>query len=209
MRCFMKWKKLIEAGDLIAPFKLVHVDAHSDLGIGNLSWAYLHSDFLSLEVSERPRARQGDDGINFASFLAFAFGCRWISETDFVINHAWHDDIPRALLSQKSYELTEEKAPLGVLPYGDYKLEIELMQLPEWDPVTSVWNTMEERKPIGEPRVPFNIVTLENLGTRYANTSWDFVFLSHSPGYVPSYADHLLNLIARYIRTPVRALDAV
>ena len=124
---FYKWKTLIERGDLTVPFKVVHVDAHSDLGMGSSSWTYLHSEFLSMDLRDRPNAREGDDGINFGSFLAFALGCRWISGVDFVVNHSWHDDIPRALLSQESYDLVEEKAPLSVLPYADYNLEIELL----------------------------------------------------------------------------------
>lgn len=196
---FFEWKKLIERGELAVPFKVVHVDAHSDLGLGSLSWTYLHSQFLAMDVYDRPKARQGDDGINFGSFLAFALGCRWISEVDFIVNHNWHDDIPRVLLSQDSFNFVEDKSPLSVLPYGDYNLEIELMQTPEWDPMTSVWNMMEVRKPIGEPRIPFNIITVESVGTRYSHASWDYVFVSHSPGYVPSYADHLLALIGGYI----------
>lgn len=196
---FYQWKNLIEARELVVPFKVVHVDAHSDLGLGCLSSTYLHSEFLSIEVSNRPKARYGRDGINFGSFLAFAFGCRWISEADFVINHNWHDDIPRHLLSQESYELVEERAPTSVLPYGDYELEIEIMRTSRSDDGTITWDIMEERKSIGEPTVPFNIVSLENVGARYSDTKWDYVFLSHSPGYVPSYADHLLEQIGKYI----------
>lgn len=196
---FYKWKELIERGDLAVPFKVAHVDAHSDLGMGSLSWPYLHSQFLSLEIRERPNARAGNDGINFGSFLAFALGCRWISEVDFIVNHNWHDDIPRDLLSQESYKFVDDKSPLSVLPYADYNLEIELMQTPEWDPMSSMWNIMDVRKPIGEPRIPFNIITIESVGIRYSQASWDYVFLSHSPGYVPSSADHLLELIGGYI----------
>jgi hypothetical protein len=115
---FYQWKTLIEANELTVPFKIVHVDAHSDLGMGFHSWPYLHSEFLSMDVRERPGARRGDDGVNFGSFLAFAVGCRWISEIDFVINPNWLDDIPRYLLSRPSYELVEARSPMGVLQYG-------------------------------------------------------------------------------------------
>jgi hypothetical protein len=196
---FYHWRNLIDRRELAAPFRVVHVDAHSDLGMGFPSWAYLHSEFLSMSISERPNAKKGDWGVNFGSFLAFAFGCRWISQADFVINRNWHDDIPRTLLSQKSHELVEEKAPNGVLPYGGYELEVELMQTPIWDPMTSLWDSMEVRKPIGEPRVPFNIIPAESVGDRHAHTGWDYIFLSHSPGYVPRSADHLLDHIGEYI----------
>ena len=110
---FYHWKNLIETRRLAVPFKVVHVDAHSDLGMGFPSWAYLHSEFVTTSVQDRPNAKKGACGINFGSFLAFAFGCRWFSQADFVINRNWHDDIPRTLLSQSAYELTEAKAPNG------------------------------------------------------------------------------------------------
>ena len=103
---FYHWKHLIDRRELMVPFRVVHVDAHSDLGMGFPSWAYLHSEFLSMAISDRPNAKKGDWGINFGSFFAFAFGCRWISQADFVINRNWHDDIPRIVLAQKSYELS-------------------------------------------------------------------------------------------------------
>jgi hypothetical protein len=196
---FYQWRALIDSGELIFPFRLVHVDAHSDLGMGFPSWTYLHSDFLSLKPADRSSAQRGDYGVNFGTFLAFALGCRWISEADFIINRNWHDDILRSLLSQQSYEFVEERSPTGVLPYGKYDLEIELMQTPKWE-YTSCWDPIEKRKPIGEPRIPFNILPVETLDDRYSKIKWDYVFLSHSPGYVPSYADHLLRHIGRYIR---------
>lgn len=47
---FYQWKRRIEAEELATPFKVVHVDAHSDLGMGSISWPYLHSEFLDLKV---------------------------------------------------------------------------------------------------------------------------------------------------------------
>jgi hypothetical protein len=99
-----------------------------------------------MEVSSRPNARQGNEGINFTNFLAFALGCRWISKVDFIINHNWREDIPRRLLSQQSYEFIKERAPMSALPYGDYNLEVEIMRIPIWDDITSAGDTMEERK---------------------------------------------------------------
>jgi hypothetical protein len=62
------------------------------------------------------------------------------------------------------------------------------------------WNLIERRSQEGEPRIPLNIITIENVGDRYARTSWDYVFLSRSPGYVPSYADHLVAQISKCIK---------
>ena len=190
---------MIKTSELRTPFKVIHVDAHSDLGMGFPSWTYLHDEILSRDVAERPEANEGPYGVNFGSWLAFAIGCQWISQLDFVINRNWHDDIPRFLLSDASYEAISVKAPLGVLPYGNYKLAIELMHIPSL--IDSSENAvMRARTKRGEPTIPFNILTIENLGVRYSNTKWDYIFLSHSPGYVPISADPLLELIGGYVK---------
>jgi len=122
------------------------------------------------------------------------------SEIDFIINRNWHDDIHPYLLSGPSYKLVDERSPANVLPYGDYDLTLELMRIESPD-LMNEGNLIERRKPVGEPRVPLNIITIENIGDRYSNTSWDYVFLSRSPGYVPSYADHLVDQISKYIQS--------
>jgi hypothetical protein len=195
---FYLWKKLIESEKLSAPFNVTHVDAHADLGLG-FDLNYLHTDFLSLPLAERPDALRGDKGINLGSYLSFAVGCRWISGIDFVVNRNWSDDIPRWILSEKSFELIDPK--LSPMPYDNYQLEIELKQIDKANISTlnSDRDFFNHSRTVGEPIVPLNIITTESIGKRFADREWDFVFLSHSPGYVPSFADHLLSVVGSYI----------
>lgn len=198
---FYKLKDLIEKDKLDKPFNLVHVDAHSDLGMG-FDWKYLHSTFLDLPVIERHNAKGGDDGINYGNFVSFALGCRWISTLDLVINKNWHDDIPRKLLSKKTFEIAKKKSIQDCLPYGDYKFEIELQKIDEnviEDIVYKQINFFDVCKKIGEPTIPLNIITIEKLSNRYSKMKWDYIFLTHSPGYVPSSADYLLQQIGNFI----------
>lgn len=51
----------------------------------------------------------------------------------------------------------------------------------------------------GEPVIPLNIVEAELAAGRYTDIQWDYVFLSHSPGYVPRKADARLSVIGAYI----------
>ena len=39
--------ELIQNGNLIIPFEIVHIDAHSDLGFGDCGWLYLMTKYLS------------------------------------------------------------------------------------------------------------------------------------------------------------------
>jgi hypothetical protein len=55
------------------------------------------------------------------------------------------------------------------------------------------------RKPIGEPRIGYNIIHQDTIAGRYAGQEWDYVFLAHSPGYTPTSADKLLSIIGEFI----------
>jgi hypothetical protein len=198
---FFAWRDAIARKILRPPFFVCHVDAHSDLGMGTASWVYLHSDFLELEVSKRAYPREGKEGLNLGSFMSYAIGNRWISRVDFVASESWCDDIPRCLLSDSS--LSHETGSLK----PNVELEVELMHVPR-DTVRGLryrsdicTEFKKVRKSVGEPSVPFSILDGKNLGGRYSAYSWDFVFLSRSPGYVPTSGDELLPGIRAYIKT--------
>jgi hypothetical protein len=46
--------------------------------------------------------------------------------------------------------------------------------------------------------VPLNIISYKSLSNRYRDVHWDFVFLPHSPGYVPTAGDALIPVIVSY-----------
>lgn len=194
---FYAWRDGIDRGLLKPPFFVCHVDAHSDLGMGTPSWVYLHSDFLELELKQRRFPMEGDWGLNFASFMPYAIGNRWISRIDFITSESWQDDIPRALLSDGFPPIDAEffRPPVH--------LEIELMHAPRILIERNHYLTdfTKIRKRIGEPVIPFDLLNCQSIEDRYSTTEWDFVFLSHSPGYVPHSADALLPVISSHINT--------
>lgn len=192
---FYQWRDLIEREKLTSPFFVCHVDAHADLGVGGSSWVYLHSDFLELPLSERRNPMEGDTGLNFGSFMSFAIGNRWINQVDFVAPTFWRDDISQ-------FQLTEEHlARQGEFIKPGVELHIELMHIPrrQFDPISPAKDILKSRRSIGEPKIPFNIVPQNSVAHRYERVKWDYVFLSHSPGYVPTTADALLPIISAYI----------
>src|ERR1700733_3101146 len=76
---FFYWRRVIAQGRLTVPFFITHVDAHSDLGSGTPGWVYLHSEFLKLSLAQRSHPKEGDWGMNFANYMAFAIGNRWFN----------------------------------------------------------------------------------------------------------------------------------
>ncbi len=50
---FYRWGEAIDAGRMAAPFEVVHVDAHADLGLGDSSYAYLMGELAFQPIEER------------------------------------------------------------------------------------------------------------------------------------------------------------
>ncbi|MHA2129556.1 MAG: peptide arginase family protein, partial [Promethearchaeota archaeon] len=91
---FFFWRELILMKKLDIPFELVHIDAHSDIGVADWGWIYITSDLLKKPIEER---MYPDDsvlfGINEANYLAFALACRWIKKIIFVLHPKWENDL--------------------------------------------------------------------------------------------------------------------
>ncbi|SRR6266508_3521710 len=189
---FFIWRELLQRNAITKPFFVCHVDAHSDLCMGSTACIYLHSDFLELPLLQRQYPKEGDDGINFANYISFAIGNRWIYEIDFIVPFFWQDDIPWWSLADESINCPRETFRKGT------QLQIELMYAPRKE-IRKRYDFPKIRKPIGEPKVPLNIIPCKSLLNRYRDVHWDFVFLSHSPGYTPTASDALIPVIESYI----------
>ena len=51
------WEELIEQRRLTAPFEVIHVDSHADLGLGFPTSIFLQSAFITLPIETRQRIR--------------------------------------------------------------------------------------------------------------------------------------------------------
>lgn len=50
---FYMWGEAIQAGQIAAPFEVVHVDAHADLGLGDASYAYVMTQLAFEPIEHR------------------------------------------------------------------------------------------------------------------------------------------------------------
>jgi hypothetical protein len=189
---FFVWRELLRRGAMTEPFFVCHVDAHSDFCMGSPACAYLHSEFLELPLLQRRRPKEGAEGIDFANYMSFAVGARWISQIDFIVPPFWQVDIPWWSLTDDFIDCADETLRRGA------QVQIELMYAPR-EKIMSCDSFSKIRKPVGEPKAPLNIIPYKSVLDRYRDAHWDFVFLSHSPGYVPASGDELIPVIARYI----------
>ncbi len=185
---FVKWREAIEAGILVPPFHVTHVDAHADLGLGDNGYMYLMSSLLFEEVEDRCYpivgslgGAEGGVGLAASNWLLFAIACRWISDLVYVVN-------------------SEGNGRPGDLLYfvmEGFNLDASQIQL-------AAVERAELRKAIGSyPGRPGKIERLEPpISFTYlgwpkfqAAEVFDFVFLAHSPEYTSPEADPIFDLI--------------
>lgn len=178
---FYFWRELILAGSLETPFEVVHVDAHSDTGLGDSGYLYVANNLLHLP----PQERINPDQLYAGNYMIKAIACQWVSNIVFVLHPKWNNDIPRFHMK----DLTSVSGHTS----GQF-------QLKKYDPtILNVFtlDRIDNITPLGlEPEVPFSLVEQ----SRYVEDKpFDYIVLSHSPDYTPASADALLPIIMEYI----------
>ena len=80
------WKRQMRIGMLSRPFSVVHVDAHSDLGIGRPGPGFVLNNVLGIPPSERDDLNRyyAQKQLDEANYLLFALAFRWIDRLTLV-----------------------------------------------------------------------------------------------------------------------------
>jgi len=183
---FHLWKQLIDKGQLTVPFRVYHVDAHADLGLGDCSWTYILGDLVHKPIDQRTDIpMSGSEKLNCGNYLAFSIANRWIDRLNFIINPSWRDDIHGCYVNIQD--------PVS---YGHHDLAIQLkLYTPEQ--IDEMGITRSEPEPLGyEPEVPFEIIPYEDFNHR---GEFDYIFLSKSPTYTTPATDVLIPVILEYM----------
>jgi hypothetical protein len=179
---FDRWHDAIETGQLAAPFHFTHLDAHADLGLGASGYAHLLTDLVHRPVEQRTTPKRGDDGLHSGNFLAYAIGCRWITDVDYVFGPGGGSDLMPYLMD------------------GYYDVEHgpgrkDLVRLPHlWpDDIDHLLYRHGRPSPTCfEPAVGFRSTRTEHFR---AADGYDIVCLTRSPDYTPPTADALYDAI--------------
>lgn len=167
------WAELMDRGELIAPFHVTHVDAHSDLGIGHPGPGYVLYNVLSLppkrrlELDRFYRERKLDE----ANYLLFALAARIVGCLENVRRPFSRADVPSQILT----------------PDGAH------IRLPQSFP------DLFERINGPEPLVPYK--EYKEDGSFTAAAPYDFISLAISPRYAPQAADGLIPIFKEYMRS--------
>ncbi|OZC91750.1 hypothetical protein CH254_04530 [Rhodococcus sp. 06-412-2C] len=185
---FYRWRGVIDSGVLAAPFHVTHLDAHADLGSGDLGYKYLMTSLLLRDHRERshPDPPPGKVGVTEGNFLLFAIACRWISDLSYIYGDGGGSDELRFVMQ-------------------GFNLESDSIQLACMSPkeLSAMVSSPRGRPPSIEhlePAVPYNSQNWRNF---QADQPYDFVCLTRSPQYSPATADPLFEVIADLFIEPI------
>ena len=166
---------------LKAPFRLVHVDAHADLGLGDAGYAEIVENVLHRRVEDRA------DNLRYfglGNWLAYAIANRWIGEVIFLrepdpgidgelMAHFFCNSPDYSVLQMRP--LTERQF-LNL----DHSNRHEFAGLPTEEPAVRWTRVSEADFALSQPP--------------------DLVFTCLSPEYSPPKADPIFDLVQRFIR---------
>tara|TARA_Y100001934_G_scaffold45195_1_gene54682 strand:- start:16846 stop:17598 length:753 start_codon:yes stop_codon:yes gene_type:complete len=179
---FFHWRRMLRKGTLKAPFEVIHIDAHADMGLGNNSCLYIAEDLLK-EPAGRRRVPTGPESweLGDCNFIAYALACRWIGRLTYVTHPRWKDDIQ--WLHMKDFSTTS-----GFVQMKRFN--------PGFADDLSDFRDVKKLPFEAEPDIPLDITPRSEfrLGSRP-----DFLFISRSPNYTPASADRLFDRMKRFI----------
>jgi hypothetical protein len=194
---FNVWGRWVENGTIIAPFCVVHVDAHSDLGSGwnNRSFTFIETELLALPIEQRRHPVFGPEHLNAGNYLLGAIANRWISRLTYVYpvdrTERFEDEVremTRLLWADQAPPVND--LPAWIFRNDDWKTGIiELKHrlvrdglLKDGEPVSS------------EPLVPFEW----KEEREFSLDGVTHMFLAQSPEHTPIEADELLPIVRKY-----------
>ena len=201
------WRRWLLEKRLSSPFRVIHVDAHADLGAGmNLTCQYIETELLALPLENRSQPRFGlDNGLNSGNYLLGAIANRWIDRLSYVYptnphpppaSSPGHWPSPRERLAE-ILELDDYEPPFNDLLawcFHDCDWKTNLIELREHE----ARDFLKQRPdPVHiEPSVQFDLFAAKD----FTFSSFTHMVVAQSPTYTPASADRLLNIIAEYFR---------
>lgn len=167
------WRDSMEAGILCKPFSVVHIDAHSDLGIGRPGPGFVLQNVLGIppQIRDRFETYYAQKQLDESNYLLFALAFRWVDSLTVVRDPFSRNDFP--------YFIRKE---------GEKYLPIRL---------ESFVSRLFEDRYGAEPTIPFSVCS--DPWSFSVKEPFTCMNLACSPRYTPKAADELIPLIAEYM----------
>jgi hypothetical protein len=184
---FRVWRSWVEEKKLRAPFALVHVDAHADLGAGGLNQTCSSvAKLLQRAVDRRSHPRFGPRGANSSNYLAFAIANRWVAHLTYVVPTV-DGKAPQGDLDLPPWCFRDNDWRTGLIELKTYGQGAFMLRNP-------VPTHVEPSVPFDLAPVPFNLMT----SGKFERDGFTHMVLAHSRPYTPLAADRLLPVIREY-----------
>jgi hypothetical protein len=176
---FDRWKEAIAAELLIPPLAITHVDAHADLGTGDIGFIHLLGELLFLPPEDRISPARGEDGLDDGNWLSYAVACHWIGDLTYVYNRLGPDP--------------QDVFPYVMAGFDPAASNIELPAIDSSD-LADLYMSMDRERVVRfrEPKVPFRTVPWQEYRS---DGPFDFVCLTRSPAFTPAESDVLFDQI--------------
>lgn len=193
------WKDLIQKGDLVIPFEVIHVDSHADLGLGYSSWQYILDRLLLYPVIERPLHNRyinynGNESVEgIGDYLLFAIAYQWISKLTYCANpNGDKNDYVLETLKNFQENYIWDKPVQNILQLV-HNSDMERPECDASDAIKEIYfNTAKK-----DPEVPMLVIpTIEDV--QY-DGDFDYVVMAQSPNYTPASADFIMDVFREYI----------
>mgnify|MGYP001084839497 CR=1 FL=1 len=138
---FRIWQDLLRRGELEAPFDLVQVDAHTNLGSHDTGWFYALGTLMHLPREKRAAALD-TKRITPENYLLLAAACGWLRTITLVTHPQWEPDALDLLFREGNPATGELELRAYDRNLLHMALEVEGMDLPQplaADPPIPVW----------------------------------------------------------------------
>jgi hypothetical protein len=171
---FDLWASAADRGQLLLPLSVTHVDAHSDLGLGDATYINLLTEVLFLPVDDRRAS--ATKLVNDGNYLAFAIACRWLSDLTLVRNGAG------------------DGRPGDLFPYYMEDMDANFIRLEAMtvDQLERRAHQQDYEAEAVEPDVPLQHMAWPEFE---APEPFDVICLARSPDYTPAELDPLFDEI--------------
>ncbi|MFW9782022.1 MAG: UPF0489 family protein [Candidatus Heimdallarchaeota archaeon] len=178
-KAFFFWREMFVNQKIKIPFELVHIDAHTDIGVADWGWVYITSELLHKPIEERIYPNESIlTGINEANYIAFALACRWIKKLRFIIHPDWENDLIE-------------------VHFKNFDIESGFLQLKKYDRNELLEKGFEIENSLElEPEVPVEFIPIHEYKNTYP---FNILTLSKSKNYTPKASDKLIKVIKSYI----------
>ena len=186
-RVLWEWNAALYEGRLKAPFRVVHVDAHEDLGYGDPLWRQLQEEVLARPVGERS-PDQLHTIAHSGNYLLCAVALGWVSELVLVMPEPLPADPVHRLhaLSAHPLHFAGGEPATGLL---------QLKSLPGLPADEQAQRCRELEWRVVDTPVPVKVVAPGEVEP----AGYEFLTVARSPAFCPPKADALLPLLTRWV----------